>query len=165
MSKYCDILQAELDAVNALEFELTDGIYPMVKRLPYRVVGALIREDNHHYPLGTAFHEYGLPGIASLAENSIKSDSDETARELYEGISAVYRALCGKFSGFSAWILREMDSEADEKKRARMAVTADMMKNLSLGKPDSFRDALGLEYLLWLIRTICTGGACIGCLD
>ncbi len=165
MSKYRDILQAELDAVNALEFELTDGIYPMVKRLPYSVMSALIREDNHHYPLGTSFHEYGLSGIASLAENSIKSDSDETVRELYEGISAVYRALCGKFSGFSAWILREMDSEADEKKSARMAVTADMMKKLASGKPDSFRDALGLEYLLWLIRTICTGGACIGCLD
>lgn len=165
MSKYRDILQAELDAVNALEFELTDGIYPMVKRLPYHAVGALIRDDNHHYPLGTAFHEYGLSGIAFLAEKREKNASYETVRELYEGIAAVYKALCGKFADFSAQILAETDREPDETRRQRMTVSAAVMKNLASGKPESFRDALGLEYLLWLIRTICTGGACIGCLD
>ena len=165
MSKYRDILQAELDAVHALEFELTDGIYPMVKQLPYHVVGALIREDNHHYPLGTAFHEYGLSGIASLAEKCAIDNSDETVCELYEGIAAVYQALCAKFAGFSAWVLKKMDSEDDANRKSRMAVTADMMKRLASGRPDSFRDALGLEYLIWLIRTICTGGACIGCFD
>ena len=53
MSKYRDILQAELEAVEALEFELTDGIYPTVKRKPYQSVGALARHDNLHYPLGS----------------------------------------------------------------------------------------------------------------
>lgn len=165
MSKYHDILQAELDAVHALKFELTDGIYPMIQRLPYDIARALIHDDNLHYPFGTAFHEYGLSGIASLAENSIKDDSEENVRELYEGIAALYSALCRKFADFSSWILGEMDGEPDENKKMRMAVTAEMMKNLSSGRPESFRDALGLEYILWLIRTICTDGACIGCLD
>jgi len=165
MSKYKDILQAELDAVEALEFELTDGIFPMIKRLPHDVVGALIREDNHHYPLGTAFHEYGLSGIASLAENSIHAASDEKTRELYEGISAVYKALAAKFAEFSEWIKDETTRENDEDRIARMLQTADMMAKLASGKPESFRDALGLEYIIWLIRTIRTGGACIGCLD
>ena len=152
MSKYKDILQTELDAVEALEFELTDGIFPMIKRLPHDVVGVLNREDNYHYPLGTAFHEYGLSGIASLAENSIKVDSDEKTRELYEGISAIYKALAAKFAQFSEWVKDETTRENDEDRKARMVQTADMMSRLASGKLECFIDALGLEYIIWLIR-------------
>lgn len=165
MSKYRDILQAELEAVEALEFELTDGIYPTVKRKPYQSVGALARHDNLHYPLGTSFHRYGISGIADLAESRVESSSAETVRELYECIAAVYHAIHAKFAAFSEEIHEKIADETDADRKVRMADTAGMMAKLASGRPESFRDALGLEYLMWLIRTVCADGACIGCLD
>ena len=157
MGKYRDILQAELLALDEIHFELTDGVYPNIPMAINDRKAPLARNDNFHYPLGTTYLTYGFRGVAQIAQEKSKSAVSENAAELYNGISAVYQKIADIF--LRAGEKFKSEATAD----ARIRKMADMLIRLGTDKPHTFYEALGAEYMVWMIR--CYGGCDIGRMD
>lgn len=174
MGKYAYTAEFEVKEIDNLEFELTDSIYPILKPFSGDTAFAVSKDDNFHFPLGTSYLTYGIPGIISLARAKASEAEDNDSKELYEGIAAVYEKLADVFRRFSLKLRSDSVNETDHKRVSNMNAAADMFESFAREKPACFRDALGLEMVFWLIRANARayaakprklGGACIGCMD
>ena len=156
MGKYHDILEEELLALDEIHIELTDGLYPQIPN-PGAKKRPITRNDNMHYPLGTTYLTYGFRGVAAIAEEKMKTAASECSKELYAGIAAVYTKIADLFLSAGKKFRRE--SAGDE----RILKIADMLVRLGTQKPQSFYDALGADYLFWMMR--CYNGCDVGRMD
>lgn len=115
--------------------------------------------DNYHYPMGTAYLEYGVQGVAHKAAASAKTAAEPGNRALLEGIERVYLVI-------AEWIGRYADTvEIAAGEDLRLTRIGQNLRALSQRAPIHFDEALQLTYLMWKIRCLSKPGADIGRLD
>ncbi len=125
--------------------------------LPYQ---DMFLNDNYHFPMGTAFLEYGIPGVAEKAAASALTVSDPLRRELLESISLVYRRIGNYFRRYA-----RAAEQAAAGKDARLLRMAAHLSALADRRPEHFDEALQLVFLLWRLRLLHSRGGDIGRLD
>ncbi len=125
----------------------------------YSVSSKMSNLDNLHFPMGTAFLNLGVLGIAKRAKASAGAEKNSTSREMFEGIHLVYCELSEYFKKYSQAILDA--SNGDE----RLLHIAENLKYLSHSAPVHFDQALQLYALLWSIRSVPSTGSTLGRLD
>lgn len=120
---------------------------------------AMFTGDNYHYPMGTAYLELGVLGVAEKASASAALASDPRNKSLLEGIRLVYRAISDWFARYAEAVLAQAGNDA------RLLRIGENLQHLSLYAPVHFHEALQLVYLMWKIRCLNKPGADIGRLD
>ena len=149
MGKYLELLSAELNCLETLYITPLEGLYPVMRTKDSRE--PLHLEDNLHYPHGTTYLQYGLDGVAALAMEKKTTAADTDTAEMYEGIAAVFTKLSEQFAKLG----QELKDNANGD--SHLHEVGDFMIRISKGRPASFTDALGLEYMMWQIRPGCAG--------
>lgn len=121
------------------------------------------REDNYHFPMGTAFLRYGVKGIADKArKNACKNNGDKA--ELLLGIAEVYDCIAEYFGKYVT-VLEDLIQQSNECERERLAFLQENMRTLSCDKPKTFIQGLQIYYLMWKIRSLFSFTGDLGRLD
>ena len=74
----------------------------------YSVSSKMSNLDNLHFPMGTAFLNLGILGIAERAKVSAEAEKNSTSREMFEGIHLAYCELSEYFKKYSQAIQRKI---------------------------------------------------------
>lgn len=116
----------------------------------------MFRNDNYHFPMGTAFLDLGVSGIADLAAENAARAKTPQSRELLSGISQVYREI-------SRWFDRY--AKALDRSTPRLLRMSENLETLAKQPPQTFEQAVQLYYLLWKLRSLCSFTSDLGRLD
>ena len=159
------ILNATISVIEKLPMEvpregiLAGFVHPAVEKRQL-----LYQNDNWHYPMGQAFYQLGISGIASKATCSAEKEGmTDEQKKLLCGIASVYATLSVYLSRYANVLLQEADRQEGKEKKRLQAISKNL-NYLSKHRPESFVQAVQLFYLMWCIRgqDHC---CCIGRLD
>lgn len=165
MGYYQVILEDSLLVLEKLPVVIPDkGNIAGFTVVPYPGNGPMRSADNVHYPMGTSFLQYGVNGVADIAAEKSATATDEHGREFMDCVAQVYRAVAKYFSGYVTELTAMIEAADAEAEKERLTNMRNNMQVLAAGKPQTFVQALQLEYLMWRLRCI-TGTACVGRLD
>lgn len=119
----------------------------------------MFSEDNYHYPMGTAYLNLGVCGVAEMAAEAAKNAETADKKELLDGIAQVYYAVCEYIKRYANAV--SLVSQKD----GRLERISSTLLKLSQSEPKHFDEALQLVYLMWKLRCLGKPGADIGRLD
>jgi len=135
---------------------------PTLIRNEYRE--ALRHNDNLHFPMGTAYLEYGVPGVAALARQTLASCESDRQRGLLSGIAAACDEIAAWFARYVPALDRQIASAETTSEKSRLSIMRENMAALSAGRPQTFPQAVQLMYLMWRLHCAEANGS-IGRLD
>ncbi len=75
------------------------------------------QNDNHHFPMGTAFLKYGIKRIADLARVGISDKKTDLQNEMLDGISKVYDTIASYFSKYVTQLNKRISEATDDRER------------------------------------------------
>ena len=128
--------------------------------------GLLALGDNFHYPMGTAYLELGVGGVAETARKKIDPINKNAEQNLLLGcVADVYEAFSAYIGRYAAHAAEALAAAAeDAAERARLSAVAAKLRGIVREPPHSFAEAVQLFYLTWRARCI-NATSCIGRLD
>jgi len=99
--------------------------------------------DSLHFPLGTAYLEYGFAGVARRAERNMGQEKTPEENGTLSAIAAVYDAVCA--------FLRRHGETARSLGREEMA---QCLSALAERPPETFYEAVQAFYFAWKLRSL-----------
>ncbi len=159
------ILDATISVIENLPTEIPEeGRLAGFVHPPLEGRQLLRKDDNLHFPMGRAFYNLGVAGIAQKAAASAQQETkSESQKELLQGIAATYRTLSAYLERYAA-VLSEAAVHCEESRRVRLEQISENLSAIAQNPPASFVQAVQLFYFMWSIRCQDACG-CIGRLD
>ncbi|MBP3323254.1 MAG: hypothetical protein J6M16_03590 [Clostridia bacterium] len=117
------------------------------------------KNDNYHFPMGTAYLKLGISGVAEKALKKSRETDSDRSKSLLLGIYEVYNEIALYLKRYSTAI-KNCGVKSNKLNRI-----SENLEHLSTKAPEHFDEAVQLVYIMWKLRVLSSCGADIGRLD
>ena len=157
---YKNILESTLNTIRNLNCPIPEkySIAGIVgnERIP---CGEMGKNDNYHFPMGTAYLKLGISGVAEKALKKSRETDSDSSKSLLLGIYEVYNEIALYLKRYSTAI-KNCGVKSNKLNRI-----SENLEHLSAKAPEHFDEAVQLVYIMWKLRVLSSCGADIGRLD